>query len=79
MFPVLVGITGAELAARIHIFFFFLFTATAMAYGNSWARDQIGAAAEMYITATAMLDPEPTEQGQESNLHPHRDFGSLTC
>ena len=31
--------------------------ATPVAYGNSWARGQIGATAEAYATATATLDP----------------------
>ena len=33
-----------------------------------------------YTTATARLDPQPTEQGQGSNLHPHRFYvGFSTC
>ena len=57
------------------------------AYGSSQARGQIRATAarlchshsnaesEPHLQATpqlmATLDPEPTEQDQESNLHPH--------
>ena len=41
----------------IYIFpFFFLFIAAPAAYGNSWARDLIGAAAGAYATATATLN-----------------------
>jgi len=43
-----------------------------MAYGSSQARGQIRAvAASLQPQLTAMLDPEPTEQRQELNLHPH--------
>ena len=36
--------------------FLFFFTASPAAYGSSQTRGQIGAAAEDYVTATAMLD-----------------------
>ena len=56
-----------------------------MAYGNSQvgvelklqpqayttAQHQIQAASATTPQLTAMLDPQPTEQGQGSNLHPH--------
>ena len=67
--------------------FFCLFRATPVAYGGSQPRDQIGAASagllhshshvgsEPCLQPTSqllvMLDPEPTERGQGSNLHPH--------
>ena len=74
-------------------FFFLFFMAALAAYESSQARDQIRAAAEAYTTChagsklhlrpmpqfTARPDPLPTERGQESNPHPHRDnVGSLT-
>ena len=37
--------------------FLFSFTATPEAYGRSWARGRIGAAAEAYTTVTATPDP----------------------
>ena len=40
-------------------FLFFLFTAILVASGSSWARDQMGATAEAYTTATATPDPSP--------------------
>ena len=57
-----------------------------MADGSSQAKRQIAAAAaglhhsnegfEPHLQptpqVTATLDPQPTEQGQGSNLHPHR-------
>ena len=36
---------------------FFFSKATAVAYGSSWARDQIQAAAVTYVTAVAKPDP----------------------
>ena len=39
------------------VIFFFLFTATPVAYGSFQARDPIGAAAEAHTTPTATLDP----------------------
>ena len=74
----------------------FLFRAAPVAYGSSWARGQIGAAvaglchshdnagSKLHLRPTlqlvAMPDPEPTEQGQGSNLYPHGDYvGFLTC
>ena len=40
----------------------------------------ICATSTTYTTAIAMCDPQPTEQGQGLNLHPHRDnVRSLTC
>ena len=66
---------------------FWLFRATPPAYGSSQARGQVGAAAASLhhrhskarsqppLQATPQLtatpDPEPTERGQGSNLHPH--------
>ena len=38
-------------------FFFPSLLAVPVAYGSSWARDQIGAGVMTYITVTAMLDP----------------------
>ena len=66
-------------------FFSFLCIAALVAYGHSGARGQIRAAAdghshsetgsELHLRPTwqlaAMPDPEPTEQGQGSTLHPH--------
>ena len=68
-------------------FCFCLFRATPAAYGNSQAKGQIGATAaglhhshgssgsEAHLQPTpqlmAMPDPQPTERGQGSNLHPH--------
>ena len=61
----------------LYLFFFFfcLFAfswAAPMAYGGPQARGQIGAEPPVYTRATATQDPQPTEQGQESNLKPHR-------
>ena len=72
----------------ILFFVFCLFRATPEAYGDSQARGQIGAIAaglchshrnmgsELCLHPTpqlmTMLDPQPTEQGQGSNLSPHR-------
>ena len=69
---------------------FFFFKATPAAYGSSRARSQIGAAAasvhhshgntgsERHLWTTpqlaAMLDLQPTEQGQGSNPHPYGDY-----
>ena len=69
------------------IFFFNLFRATPVAYEGSQARGQMGAIAallhhshsnlgsELHLRSrpqlTAMPDPQPTEQGQRWNLHPH--------
>ena len=39
------------------VYFTVFFLATPMAYGISWARDQIQAAAETDTTAVAMRDP----------------------
>ena len=57
-------------------FFFPLFRVAPKAYGSFQARGQIGAAAARHSHTgckplTAMPDPELTERGQESNLHPH--------
>ena len=76
-----------------YINFFLLFRAAPVAYGNSQARDQIGATAaslshshsnmalepHMQLTPqlTATLDQWPTEWGQGSNLHPHRYYSDL--
>ena len=67
--------------------YFFFFRAAPMVYGGSQQRGQIEVVAtglhlshsnsrsEPYLwptpQLTAMLDPQPTEQGQGSNLHPH--------
>ena len=40
---------------NLHLFFLF-FKAASVAYGSSWARGRIRAAAEACITATAILD-----------------------
>ena len=52
-------------------FIFCLFRVTPTAYVGSQSRGQIGAAAASLPTATAMPDPQPTDQGQGSNLCPH--------
>ena len=59
------------LNSTVCLFACLLFRATLVANGSSQARGQIGATAVGYATATATPDPRPTEQGQESNLHPH--------
>ena len=65
--------------------FFCLFRATHAAYGSSWARGQTEDAvvghshsnmgSQQHLQSiprlVAMLDPQPTEQGQESNLQHH--------
>ena len=69
------------------LFFLLLFRVTPKAHGSSQARGQIGAiAADLHhscsylgsephlqptLQLTAMLDPQPTEQSQELNTHPH--------
>ena len=69
------------------LFLFLLFRAVPMAYGSSHlgAESQLQAASlchshnnvgfEPYLQPTPQLktmpDPQPTKQGQESNLHPH--------
>ena len=67
------------------VFFFWLFRAAPVAYGDSQARGLIGTAAanlhqsnagsKPYLLPTpqlmATLDPQPTEQGQGSNPQPH--------
>ena len=69
------------------LFFVLLFWATPAAYGSSQARDPIRTAAASLdhrhtnagskpnlwprTQQTAMQDPQPTEWGQGSNLHPH--------
>ena len=71
----------------IYLFLFFLFRATPMTYGGSQARGPIGATAASLCQShsnvgsepglrptpqvTAMLDPQPTEQGQGLNPQPH--------
>ena len=68
-------------------FYFLLFRAAPAAYGSSKARGPIGAAAaglrhshsnaqseqnlQPTLLLVATLDPQPTEQGQGSNPHPH--------
>ena len=78
------------------MYIFFLFRTTLGAYGNCWARDQIWAAtaslhhshsntrSKLHLWPMLQLgatpDPQPTEWGQGSNLHPHGDyFRFLTC
>ena len=72
---------------RMFVCLFLLFRATPVAYGGSQARGPIGAAAaglhhsrsnagsELGLRPTPQLmatpDPQPTEQGQGLNLHPH--------
>jgi len=71
----------------VFFFFLLFFRAASMAYGSSQARSWIGATAASLQHShsnvgsepslqptpqlTAMPDPRPTEQGQESNPHPH--------
>jgi len=66
---------------------FCLFRAAPAAYGGFWTRGRIGAVAaslchshsnvesELHLQPIpqliALLDPQPTEQGQGSNLHPY--------
>ena len=74
---------------------YLLFRAAPAAYGGSQARGRVGAIAaglhhshsnagsELHLWPTpqlmAMTDPQPTAQGQGSNLHPHGyQSGSLT-
>ena len=40
---------------NVYLFIYFLFTATPAAYGSSWARGQMGAAAAAYTTGTPNL------------------------
>ena len=51
-------------------FFFFFFGHT---YSIRWfpGQGESELPLQAYITATAMLDPQPNEQGQGSNRHPH--------
>ena len=73
----------------IYFFSFFLFMAAPAAHGSSQATGQIRTAAEAYARATATPDLSHisdlhhglqqrrilnSEQGQGSNLHPHRDY-----
>ena len=56
------------------------FLATLAAYGSSWARDQIWAAAATYTTAAARPDPSSTVPGWGSNSHCSGDHDrSLNC
>ena len=80
--------------SALNYHFFFLFTAAAVAYGSSWARGQIRAAASSLwyshssarselplwhsLLLVAMPDPWHTKWGQELNPHLHRDIRSLT-
>ena len=79
---------------RLFFVFFWGGRVTPAAYGSSQARGWIGAAAaclhhsnrgsEVYLRPTLQLtitlDPQPTEQSQESNPYPHRQYdGFLTC
>ena len=72
--------------SRVGFLLLLLFRATPTVYGSSQARDRIGATAaglyhsrsnsESEPTATCCssqqhLAPQPTEQGQGSNPHPH--------
>ena len=68
----------------IYFILFFLFTAAPVTYGNSQAKGWIGAApaaetttmatldlshiCDLCCSSAAMPDPQPTEQGQGSNL-----------
>ena len=72
------------------LLFIFLFTPTPVAYGSSQARGRIRVAgpgvyhshsntrSELHLQLTqqlaAMQDPQPTEQGQRLNMHPHRNY-----
>ena len=71
----------------IYLFIYLLFRATPVAYGSSWARGQIRAAAAGLCHSTAMPDPShlcdlqhssqqhrilnPLKQSQGLNPHPH--------
>ena len=60
---------------------FFLFTVAPEAHRSFRARGQIPAAAasQLMLQLAAMLNPKPSEQGQELNLHPRRHYvGFLT-
>ena len=59
--------------------FFFPYGATPKAYGSSQARNQIKRySCQPTTPLTAMLDPQPTQWGQESNLCPYGySLGSL--
>ena len=74
----------------IIIIIIFILMVVPVACESSWAMGQVGATAagnvrskphlQTMLQLAAMLDPSPTEGGQESNLHPHRDsIGSSTC
>ena len=72
---------------QLALFYFLLFGAAGAAYGSSQARGRIRALAaglyhshsnggsELCLPPTPQLtvtaDPQPTEQGHGSNLHPH--------
>ena len=78
---------GWGMSCSSFFFFLLLLRAAPAAYGGSRARDQIRAAAaglchshsntrsKPHLQPTLQLgatwDPYPTEQGQESNQHPH--------
>ena len=78
---------GCHVGVIIYLFIYCPFRAASMAYGGSQARGLIRAAAaglqQSHSNArsqphlppkpqlTAMPDPQATEQGQGSNLHPH--------
>ena len=51
-----------------------LFRATPTAFGNSQARSRIGATTASLYHSYSNVDPQPTEQGQGSNPHPHGYF-----
>ena len=50
-------------------FFFLLFRAALVAYEDSQARGQIGAASVTYTTAQGNTGSQPTEQGPHGYLH----------
>ena len=61
-------------------FSFFLFAVIPVANGNSWARDQMTAAAEDYATATATHDPSLHHSLQQRQiLNPLSKARDQTC
>ena len=65
-------------------YFFFSFLAVPVAYGRSWARGQIGAAAVAYATAKATSDPSRFQDlchslWQRGILNPLSEVRDKTC
>ena len=82
--PLTKAATTSKIGLLSFFFFFCLFRATPTAQGGSQARGRIRAVAAGHVSharsqprlqptpqLAAMLDPEPTEQGQGLNLRPH--------